>query len=89
MLVGDGGLRESIKTKVDKLGLFDSVIFTGVRLDVPELFQAMDVFLFSSNYEGLGIVVIEAQAAGLPCVVADAISKEAFVTNNINVISKR
>jgi glycosyltransferase involved in cell wall biosynthesis len=39
------------------------------------------MFFFSSNYEGLGIVVIEAQVAGLPCIVAEAISKEVFVTN--------
>lgn len=87
LLVGDGELRESIKNKVDDLGLTDNVIFTGVRSDVPELFQAMDVFLFPSNYEGLGIVVVEAQAAGLPCVVADTIPVEAFISDLVTELS--
>lgn len=87
MLVGDGDLRQQIKKKVDDLGLVNSVIFTGVRSDIAELMQAMDVFLFPSLYEGLGIVVIEAQAAGLPCIIADTIPKEAHVTNNIKTLS--
>jgi len=87
LLVGDGELRKSIKGKVDKLELSDNVIFTGIRSDVPELFQAMDIFLFPSNYEGLGIVVVEAQASGLPCIVADTIPKEAIVSANVKSIS--
>lgn len=81
LLVGDGDLRQSIEEKVNNLGLADNVIFTGVRSDIPELFQAMDVFVFPSLYEGLGIVAVEAQAAGLHCIVADTIPKEAYVTD--------
>jgi len=80
VLVGDGVLRQSIAEKVSSLGLSDSVIFTGERSDVPELLQAMDVFVFPSLYEGLGIAAIEAQAAGLRCVVADTVPEEARVT---------
>lgn len=86
LLVGDGKLRNSIKAKADKLGLTDSVIFTGVRSDVPSLFQAMDVFLFPSLYEGLGIVAVEAQAAGLHTIVSDKIPQEAFITKLIEAV---
>ena len=71
LLVGDGELRKKIEKKVEKLGLKKSVIFTGVRNDVPDLMQAMDVFVFPSYYEGLGIALIEAQASGLPCFTSE------------------
>ena len=86
LLVGDGELRQTIIEKVENLGLSDNVIFTGVRSDIPELLQAMDVFVFPSLYEGLGIAVIEAQAAGLHCIVADTIPKEAYITDLIESI---
>lgn len=81
LLVGDGGRLHEIKEKVASLNLSDKVIFTGVRSDVPDLMQAMDVFAFPSLYEGLGIVLIEAQASGLPCIVSDTIPPEAYLTN--------
>ncbi|MGY3718133.1 glycosyltransferase family 1 protein [Sutcliffiella cohnii] len=87
LLVGDGELREPIKAKINKMNLSDNVIFTGVRKDIPEILQAMDIFVFPSLYEGLGIAVIEAQAAGLPCIVAETIPKEAFVTDHIYSLS--
>lgn len=87
LLVGDGNLRLTIEKKVDCLGLTDNVIFTGVRSDIPELMQAMDVFVFPSLYEGLGIVAVEAQAAGLHCIVADTIAKEAYMTDLIETVS--
>lgn len=87
MLIGDGNLREDIELKVNKLGLKDNVIFTGVRSDIPDLMQAMDVFVFPSLFEGLGIVTVEAQAAGLKCIVSDAIPEEAYLTNLVEVLS--
>ena len=87
LLVGDGELRKVIEEKARNLGLIDSVMFTGVRTDTADLYQAMDVFLFPSLYEGLGIVLIEAQAAGLKCIVSDVIPKEAHVTDLIKPIS--
>lgn len=87
LLVGDGELIGTIQEKVNRLGLEDAVCFLGVRTDVERLYQAMDVFVLPSLYEGLGIVNIEAQAAGLPCVVSDRIPMEAKVTNNIHFIS--
>jgi glycosyltransferase involved in cell wall biosynthesis len=87
MLVGDGELRHVIEKKVEDLGLMGSVIFTGVRSDISELLQAMDIFVFPSLYEGLGIAVIEAQAAGLPCIVANTVPREAYVTNLVESLS--
>ena len=81
LLVGDGGRLLEIKEKVASLNLSDKVIFTGVRSDIPDLMQAMDVFAFPSLYEGLGIVLIEAQASGLPCIVSDTIPPEAYLTD--------
>lgn len=87
LLVGDGELRSTIENKVEKLGIAQSVIFTGVRPDVHKLFQAMDIFVFPSLYEGLGIVLIEAQASGLPCVVSNTIPEEAVLSENLKKIS--
>ncbi|MDC3411847.1 glycosyltransferase family 1 protein [Terrihalobacillus insolitus] len=87
LLVGDGDLQDTIRKRVYNLGLDNNVIFTGVRSDIPELFQAMDMFVFPSLYEGLGIVLIEAQATGLPCVIANTIPKEALITDNVKQFS--
>lgn len=80
MLVGKGELEHELKDKIEKLQLQDSVIFTGVRSDISALLSAMDVFVFPSLYEGMPNTVIEAQATGLPCLIADTITKEANVT---------
>ena len=76
MLVGDGELREEIEKKIRSLNLESKVIFTGVRADVSALLQAMDAFVFPSNYEGLPVTVIEAQAAGLRCFISDKVPIE-------------
>lgn len=73
LLVGDGVLRPEAEQLAQKLNIRDRVIFTGVRSDVHSLLQAMDVFLFPSLFEGLGIVAVEAQAAGLPCLISDGV----------------
>ncbi len=80
LLVGDGPLRPLIEQKIVKLGLNERVIFAGIRPDVPRLMLgAMDVFLFPSLWEGLPVVLLEAQAAGLPCIISDVITEEADV----------
>lgn len=81
LLVGGGEGMSQIREKAQKLGIAEHVHFLGVRSDVADLMQAMDVFVFPSLYEGLGIVLIEAQAAGLPCVVSDTIPQEAYLTD--------
>ena len=83
LLVGDGELRPQIEKKVKDLHLEQHVIFTGVRSDVARLLQAMDVFLFPSAYEGLPVTMVEAQAAGLPCVISDAVSAETVITSGL------
>lgn len=77
LFVGEGPLEEAIRTQVKDAGIMDHVLFLGARNDVNRLYSAADLFLFPSLHEGLGIVVIEAQASGLPCVVSDAIPPEA------------
>jgi glycosyltransferase involved in cell wall biosynthesis len=87
ILVGDGRLRQPIEKKALDLGLYKNVIFTGVRSDIPEMLQVMDVFLFPSLYEGLGVALVEAQASGLKCFVSDTITKEVKITDQIEFIS--
>lgn len=84
LLVGNGALKQNIENKAKVLGINDSIIFAGIRSDVPDLLSAMDVFVFPSFYEGMPNTVIEAQATGLPCVIADTITKEAGVTDCIH-----
>lgn len=77
LLVGIGDRQAEIKSLVAKLGLADRVAFAGTRADVPRLMLgAMDVFVLPSLFEGLPLVLVEAQAAGLPCFVSDVIAPE-------------
>lgn len=87
LLVGDGNDREKIEKKVETLGLSEYVCFLGVRKDIPDLLQAMDVFLFPSLFEGLSVATIEAQAAGLPCLISDQIPIECKKTELVQQIS--
>lgn len=83
LLVGDGEGKIRMQEKVKSLGLEDKVIFTGVRSDVPDLLQAMDIFVFPSLYEGVPVTMIEAQASGLPCVISDTVPKDCIITSNL------
>ena len=85
--VGEGEIENEIKAKAKKLGIADHIIFLGVRKDTARLYQAMDVFVFPSLYEGLGIVGIEAQAAGLKMICSDSIPDIARVTKNVEAES--
>lgn len=86
LLVGDGVLRANIEQQAKVLGIRDRIIFTGVRTDVDRQLQAMDVFLFPSLYEGLGIVAVEAQAAGLPCLISDRVPMACKATELVTQI---
>ncbi|MDO9027861.1 MAG: glycosyltransferase [Candidatus Roizmanbacteria bacterium] len=77
LLMGDGALRRSIEEAVRALGIQRSFRFLGERCDVPQLLRAMDVFVFPSLYEGMPRVLLEAQAAGLPCIASQNITPEA------------
>lgn len=87
LLVGDGPLKSKIENKVQQLNLEDKVMFIGIRNDVPDLLQAADILIFPSFYEGLPGVVLEAQAAGLPCVISDRITDEVSITNLVTYLS--
>ena len=86
LLVGKGELEQAVRQKADALGIADKVIFAGVRSDIPRVLSAMDVFVFPSLYEGMPNTVIEAQATGLPCVIADTITPEADVTGLVQYL---
>ncbi len=83
LLIGDGRLRPHIEEKAASLGLTNRVIFTGIRSDVNKLMMAMDLFLFPSLFEGLGIVAVEAQCAGLPVLASTTIPRAATLTPNV------
>ena len=87
LLIGEGELKEKIQTKVKELNLDESVIFLGNRKDVNELYQAMDCFAFPSKFEGLGIVLIEAQVSGLKVIASTNIPEEAIITDNIKLLN--
>lgn len=80
LLVGTGEAEASVKALVDERGLTDRVKFLGQRSDVNRLYQAFDAFVLPSLYEGLGLVGVEAQVSGLPCLLSDAITREVDVT---------
>ena len=84
LLIGEGPLKDKIEAKVTEAGLRKRFRFVGYREDVPRIMRgAMDVFLFPSFWEGLGLVMIEAQAAGLPTVCSDQVPLEAHVVPNL------
>lgn len=76
ILVGGGPLRSKIEEQARVLNIEDRVKFLGIRSDINHLLQAFDIFAFPSHHEGLPVTLIEAQSAGLPCVISDGITKE-------------
>ena len=77
VLIGSGENEGYLKKITQEKGLEECVLFLGNQADTAGLFMAMDVFLFPSRYEGFGIVLLEAQATGLPCIISEAIQPEA------------
>lgn len=87
LLIGTGELRHQIETSLREKGLSDKCLILTHRTDVPELLKLMDIFLFPSVYEGLGIVLIEAQVAHLPCVISDTIPTQSIISNYVSRVS--
>ncbi len=87
LLIGLGVLEKKIIDKVDSLGLTGVASFLGSRPDVNELLSAFDIFIFPSLYEGLPVTIVEAQAAGLKCIISDEVTKEVLLTNLTKYIS--
>lgn len=87
LLVGDGPLRAAVEAKVAQLGLSRYVIFTGVVADTEKMYSAADVFVMPSFFEGLPVVLIEAQANRLPCVVSDTIDSDVKMSTRMTFAS--
>ena len=84
MLIGIGAEFERIKAKANDLGISDRILFLGKRDDTAALYQAMDLFVLPSIYEGLGIVMVESQTAGLKCIISSSASlPENTITSNV------
>ena len=81
LLVGDGQLRPEIEAELKESGLDAASLILSHRTDIPRILKAMDVFLFPSTFEGLGVALVEAQAAGIRCVVSRNVPEEAFVSD--------
>lgn len=86
LLIGDGELRSEIENLAKDKGLEKDIIFTGICSNVSEMLQAMDVFVFPSLYEGLPVSIVEAQAAGLPCLISDKVPIECKKTELVQQI---
>ena len=86
LLVGLGTLQKEIKEKVKSLGIENKVQFLNQREDVNEIYQGIDIFLLPSLYEGLGIVLIEAQVSGICCFASTEVPTNAKITNNVTFI---
>lgn len=87
IIIGDGEDRDKVQRYIHTLGLSQDVIMTGAVDNVNEWMMAMDVFLLPSRFEGLPVVAIEAQTAGLPCVFSDTFSKAVALTRNVSFLS--
>lgn len=87
LLIGDGPLKSQIMQKVKNLHIEDKVYFLGLRSDVQDLYNAMDLFVLPSYYEGLPVVGVECQANGLPTLVSTNVTKELYLTDIISYIN--
>lgn len=87
VLVGCGEKENEIRKQVDMLELKDKVLFLGNRSDVNELYQAMDIFVMPSFFEGIPVVGIEAQFSGLPCLFSNGVPKQVKFSNEVEFLS--
>lgn len=87
ILIGSGDGEDEAKRNAKDLGIDRNVMFLGNRDDIPELLQMMDVFVFPSLYEGLGIAAVEAQAAGIPCILSDQVPMECKLCGDVEFLS--
>ena len=83
LLIGDGPLKEDVFSLVKKLDLESKVLFLGIQNDVNNWMQAMDIFIFPSKWEGFGMVLIEAQASGLPIIASNVVPSIIKIRNNV------
>lgn len=88
LLIGNGSLKPHIVNMAKKLDILDRIIFLENRNDINELLMVADIFVMPSKYEGLPIVLIEAQASGMPCIISSNITKEAVICPNVYTLNK-
>lgn len=81
--IGDGSLRPEIEAEIKRLGLEGKIVLTGIRKDVENFMSCFDVLVFPSVFEGLPLTLIEAQAAGLACLISDSITKDVVVSEHL------
>lgn len=87
LLLGEGELESQIRDKVKRLSLEEHVIFAGSRSDIDQFYQAMDVFLMPSLYEGLAVSLVEVQCNGIPIVVSDTVTEEIHLAKAYKILS--
>ena len=86
MIIGEGNLKDKLQEKVVALNLQDRCFILGDRSDINRYYISMDVFVLPSLYEGLPIVMVEAQVSGLPCIVSDVITSESNISGNVTFL---
>lgn len=86
ILMGQGENISAVREFVDMLGMQEHILCYGWREDIPDFLQVMDIFCLPSKFEGLPISVVEAQAAGLRCLVSDTVSKEVNITGRVDFL---
>ena len=86
LLLGDGELFSNIQKLAEELGITNDTIFAGVHKDVEDYYQAMDIFVLPSLFEGLPVTGIEAQYSGLPCLFSDEITREVRISNDVQFL---
>lgn len=87
LLIGNGELKKEVMDYAKQLKVLENTIFMDVISNVNEYYSAMDIYLFPSLFEGMPNTVIEAQAAGLNCILSNTITKEANITGNIEYLN--
>ena len=87
LLIGNGELFETVQQQCVQLGISDAVIMVGSKTNTEDYYQAMDVFVFPSLWEGLPVSVVEAQANGLPCLLSDVITHDVDLTDQVKYLS--
>lgn len=87
LLVGDGELFGTVQQQCTQLGIRDAVIMVGSKTNTEDYYQAMDVFVFPSLWEGLPVSVVEAQANGLHCLLSDVITHDVDLTDQVKYLA--
>ena len=87
LLCGEGPLWTEMKNYAWQIGIGEKILFLGMRTDIPEILQAVDVVVFPSLFEGLPFSLVEAQAAGIPCVISNTISRETQITDLVHFMN--